>query len=658
MLRRPTRYLFWLFTFAALVSSTSTATAQGPSPLKFRENNKLEANGDAFFSYEIRLPQVLYTKLKQVTPNTAVMLRKFGLTNEGMIVENMKGSWDDGESLLKIEFNSRGISRASKDLRWEFPLFEGIEAELVAFSEGTAVLTQSMNIPGLGLATNTIRIKMPEGSSDLKPLKNPSRLSYKLDTPIRTEGEAKVDFSVETKEQVMSSLAKALSNKSFAALWTSRTKFKNVGQQTIKDYRVRFRVAEYAPTWSPWQGTPIVVAGQTVMDTYFPIFENERLAKMTGQTKVSLEVQWQYKAADGKLVEDSETKEFILLSRNQVYYTSMKFEDCVDWNDQDNLSQFVLSSFVSHEDPVIQQAAGRIAKWAGGANALKDDAEAQKYMKAAYLFMAENIAYQTPPANENAKKFLQHVKYGRDVLKNKAGTCIDLAILYGSLCQAVGLEPVLYNIPGHCFPAVKMPSGRIVPIEATTIGQASFEDSNKIAMKNNYGPMMEGKIAYTEISINQMQKLGALPIDLPNVGEDPLEKWGIKMPGANVQGGGNMERQPNNGGGNGGGGNAPQNQKSMVGTWRMSVNFMGGRISQAIEFKANGTFQATSRAELNGMTSDVSDTGKWALEGNRLTIVGDETGTVVRSIKMAADGDSCDINMAELGGTVKFTRVK
>ena len=139
---------------------------------------------------------------------------------------------------------------------------------------------------------------------------------------------------------------------------------------------MRFRIAEYAPTWSPWYGTPLVVPGQTVVDAYFPVFEMEKIGKLTGQTKAAMEIQYQYHRADGKLVEDGETREFTLLSRNQVYYSSLKPEDCADWSDRFNLGGVVVASFVTHEDPVIQQAAGRLAKWVGGANAAGSDEEA------------------------------------------------------------------------------------------------------------------------------------------------------------------------------------------------------------------------------------------------------------------------------------------
>ena len=68
------------------------------------------------------------------TPNTAILLRKIGLNNQNMLIENVRGTWDDASSTLKIDYSVKGIARAGKDLQWELPLGEGLETELVAFS--------------------------------------------------------------------------------------------------------------------------------------------------------------------------------------------------------------------------------------------------------------------------------------------------------------------------------------------------------------------------------------------------------------------------------------------------------------------------------------------------------------------------------------------
>jgi hypothetical protein len=647
LLTRAIRYL----PVAVLIgfSLQAGARAQSPAVLKLKENDKLLANGDCLFQYEIKLPVAAYTTLKRVTPNTAVLIRKLGLSDQSAAIEGQAGEWIDGESTLKITYSSRGVARISKSDAWELPLLDSIDTELVAVAEDKAVLTQAAEIPGLGVATNTIKVTLPPGAFEVKTLKSPARLSYKLPA-VTASGEAKAEFDFEVKDQVMTSLAKALSNKGFAQLWTARSKLKNVGQASLRDYRVRFRIAEYAPTWSAWQGTPTVVPGQTVVDSYFPIFDMEKIGRLTGQTRAALEIQYQYKGPDGKPVDETDTKELTLLSRNQVYYSSLKPADCVDWNDRMNLVGIVVSSFVTHEDTVIQQAAGRIAKWSGGADAADSDEEAIKFMAAAYLFMGENIAYQTPPSGENETKFIQHVKYGRDVLKNRAGTCIDLAILYASLCQAVGLEPVLYDIPGHCFPAVRLPrSGRIIAVEATMIGKHSFQDAVKHAAETNMAKIRSGNLPFDEAVVAKHQKAGAIPMDLPPVGEDPLEKWGIKMPNPLPAPTPTPDR-------NDGGRPTPQATDSIVGTWVTKFNLNRTLVTGAAIFKENGGFEgAWVFVDDNGKRT-ADDVGTWSVSGNRLTINGEKRGTVIRRFELK--GDALKIEVAEMGGIVTFVRKK
>ena len=635
-----------LLALAALAVPAAAPAQQGPT-IKFAEHNRLLANGDGEFVYDIRLPVAAYTTVKRNTPNTAVLIRKFGLSEQNVVIEGQVGEWVDADSTLKIRFTGRGVARVCKGGAWEAPLADGMDTELVAVADGTAVLTQAVEFPGLGLATNTIRIALPAGATEVKVLPGPARLSYRLPASPAAAGAAAADFGLENKDQVMTSLAKALSNKAFGPLWTARAKLKNTGPVALRDYRVRFRIPEYAPSWSAWHGTPLVVPGQTVVDLYHPIFDMDRIGRLSGQSRAGLEVQYQYTGPDGKLADETETRELTLLSRNQVYYTSLPPSECIDWADRDNLGAWVLSSFVTHEDPVIQQAAGRIAKWAGGANAAGGDDEALKFMAAAFAFMGENVAYQTPPFGQNEARFVQHVKYGRDVLRNKAGTCIDLAILYGSLCQAVGLEPVLYNIPGHTFPAVRLPgSRRVVAVESTMIGRATFADAVKTAEEKNMRPIRAGEKPHTEVVIGKLQRAGAVAMDLPAVGEDALDKWGIHMPaqGPNPAPGPNPNPGPR------------PAADPLHGTWVTKFTANGMTVGGAAIFKENNGFEgAWVFADATGRRT-VEDTGTYSVNGNQLTIRGEKTGTVVRRFQVR--GDEARMELAEFGLIVTFTRKK
>jgi len=516
--------------FAAATFTAPVYAADKPAlVIQGTETTRIAANGDGAFRYELKLPAKGYEMLKATVPDAAVLLRKLGLTNQESISSGVKGEWFDDRNTLRIDYSARGVARVGRGGAWGIPMVDGVETKLIEFKNGVATLSQSMAIPGVdGTATSDIRLTLPAGATDVRISRDKSRLAYNLPEPTTNGQVAKAQFDIDAKRDVMASLAKVLSNRKFANLWTARGVFKNTGDAVLKNYRVRFRMTEFTPAWSPWAGSSIVVPGQTVVDTYHPIMDLEKVGKLTGQTRASVEIQWQYTRPDGKVVEDSDTKELNLLARNQVQYSSMKLEECADWADAFDMSHVVMGCFVTHEDPVIQQTAGRIIKAMGGSNVAGDDKEALKFLAAAYDFMGANIAYQTPPGGVADHKLVQHVKYGRDVLRNKAGTCIDLAILYGSLCEAVGLKPVLFNVPGHCFPGVYLPkSGKLICVESTLIGKADFIDAVNHATEKNVKPIQDGKTPTVKADILTLHNQGVHPIDLPRLSDDVLEKWGI-----------------------------------------------------------------------------------------------------------------------------------
>lgn len=74
----------------------------------------------------------------------------------------------------------------------------------------------------------------------------------------------------------------------------------------------------------------------------------------------------------------------------------------------------------------------------------------KKQVAAVYAALqAENIAYRTPPAS--FERLGQRVRMPYSVLEQKGGTCLDLALLFASCLEAVGLNPLIILITGHAF---------------------------------------------------------------------------------------------------------------------------------------------------------------------------------------------------------------
>ncbi|MBQ5550218.1 MAG: DUF4011 domain-containing protein, partial [Bacteroidales bacterium] len=67
----------------------------------------------------------------------------------------------------------------------------------------------------------------------------------------------------------------------------------------------------------------------------------------------------------------------------------------------------------------------------------------------------QKIAYILPPT-DNAEIVGQRIRFADDVLENKAGTCIETALLYASCLECARLYPIIIVIKGHAFVGVHL----------------------------------------------------------------------------------------------------------------------------------------------------------------------------------------------------------
>ncbi len=118
----------------------------------------------------------------------------------------------------------------------------------------------------------------------------------------------------------------------------------------------------------------------------------------------------------------------------------------------------MLSAFVTPNYPAIaalvHRASHFLKQWTGDpsfdAYQSRNPDRVKKQMAALYEAIAElGIVYCTPPASFEV--FGQRIRTCDNVLATKLGTCIDMALLYASCLEAVGINPILVLIRGHAF---------------------------------------------------------------------------------------------------------------------------------------------------------------------------------------------------------------
>lgn len=123
-----------------------------------------------------------------------------------------------------------------------------------------------------------------------------------------------------------------------------------------------------------------------------------------------------------------------------------------------NIMPEVIAAFVTPNHPavsaVIHEASAFLKKWKDSPSftgyQTNNPNNVKLQMAAIYASLEQQkIIYNNPPASYEVVG--QRIRLPHTVLEQKMGTCLDLAILYASCLEAVGLFPLLFFIKGHSF---------------------------------------------------------------------------------------------------------------------------------------------------------------------------------------------------------------
>ena len=522
----------WLLATTIVVSSlfismVDVAQASRTSPRKniqMKATISISVSGDADVNVDMEMPMKEYTMVKGQFGNAQYLGRMMSTTLAWSEVKNLKGKFVDADSTVNASMTHVGYSRPVKPGKWEIDL-GGDGLTLVAFTDGKAHFSAAMDMP-FG-ATNVIcRIELPAGSSNYDYDEDEGLLTYDY-VPNYKEGDnGEIDFDIETKTKVMSSLAKIYGNEKFDNFWVARSKFENTGDQLITNLRVRHRLSGMS-AWSGWQKTKIVYPGQTVIEPFFPVFDIEKVATFTSTRNAMVEVEYQYEM-DGEKHSDTDSSKLQVLSRNEVEWSSYNIDEVTNFYELFNNSPQIYGAFTHSNDPVVQKVAATVSRMIDGVPP-QTDKTAVLYLHAVWKFMEANrVAYQLPPGTQVDGKMVQHLKYARDVMRNKAGTCADLAVFWASVGKAAGMKPVICGVPGHAFPAFILPeSKQLLAIESTMILSGSFDDALKKGMETLGKNVNQGTII--QVDIDSLRSEGVYCLDLPAVESDFLERLGYEL---------------------------------------------------------------------------------------------------------------------------------
>ncbi len=525
-------------------SAIMTIMADEPSigNIKITMSVNMMENGDAKGHMTLDFHPKNYNSIKARNPNPYDFLRSFrsNRADYEIALERCTASYDDAHSAVMLGMYQLGaIHNRGNDI-WEFEMEAqpdfinkverpGSRTTLFFYESGKL----NDNLPYNG----QLRYMLPRGATDAKWDDNKNIIRYKL--PFKG-GFGKPDFSYKfmAKMRLMTAIYKIYGlGSDFSAQWVAKMVIQNKGAQVMRNLKVRYKLSNYSD-WSLWDKFPEVVPNQTIVSLYYPVLDRD-IAKLRSNTPANLLVEWRYEDEDGAVYEDSDGKRITLLGVNEfVFCNLVRGESFGTWHEEHNNASLI-AAWASRNDPVIKQFASMANKNAAGVGGSSNDKNALMVLKACYELMQINdFTYQHPPSLVDKSvsfdsKFVQNIKFPRDVIRDKSGTCIDLAILYASMVNAVGLKPLLALIPGHCFPVVMLPSGQPVGVEVTGVGgglrfgTAPFDKALEFGTKELEDVLKDGR--YYLIDVQNLWTRGVANPELETLPADILTRWGIRQ---------------------------------------------------------------------------------------------------------------------------------
>jgi hypothetical protein len=132
---------------------------------------------------------------------------------------------------------------------------------------------------------------------------------------------------------------------------------------------------------------------------------------------------------------------------------------------------------------------------------------------------AMGVSYVMDPNVLSDTLFVQRTRLPGDVLKTTNAQCLEGTLLFATLLESIGLEPIIMMVPGHAFVGwyatakdkQKFPA---LFVETTMVGGATFEQAVNVANKRVQDEFAQGNIdsgVSKWIALKDLRKAGVTP---------------------------------------------------------------------------------------------------------------------------------------------------
>jgi len=539
---KPLLLIFFVLfvVYLPLGLASAQPSLQELNTLRITAKGTVDEKGNLKINLDWRFPtNALYIQIKKNFPSPYIILREFTSQKSAFEVANASIEYDDAERALHVTADFLGTA-VNKKGRWEIDMGKGTDCILLEKQRG--IFLQVTPIDSQMILVMDMMVSLPREAFNVRYNEKKGLLTYSLPRKSAT-GYCELDLSLQCKPRLMAATYKVYGNPDISggSMWVAKAVFKNTGECNIRNLKVSYKLGEYSD-WSIPHTYSLIVPGGYVVDLYYPVISS-KVTQLLTRTPVDVQIKYSYQDEEGNKYEDISGERIEILGINQIEFCNLTKEEITGTWAEYFSNAPLLAAWVTHLDPPVKALAGMVSRLAGGVPTKLDQESAIKFCRTLYdLEVANGLAYQTPSGFLVEYMAGQDIKYPRDVLRDKSGTCVDLAILYASVCEAVGLETMLILIPGHCFPVVVLPGGGLLPVECTAISGAavggpqgqvlSFDKAVELASKELQNLQM-GK--YYSVNVEEMWQQGLVSPELPRLEADVLEKWGWRLPQAQIQ---------------------------------------------------------------------------------------------------------------------------
>ena len=212
-----------------------------------------------------------------------------------------------------------------------------------------------------------------------------------------------------------------------------------------------------------------------------------------------------------------ETAETLLYARRDFPWSISGFTD-------DEVLELVAAMVMPH-DPAVEELIRNAAEytdsgmmWAGYGNHIDDD-DGGVWDRLQAIWQAEqdyDLAYINTWVSF-APGSVQRIRLPAEVLDQRSGNCIELAILYASAAEALDLEAAIILVPGHAYVGIRTDQHNAIYyfIETTMIGDTDFStavDSAKRLFDETLPHLEAGDAGYGWVNIWDARQNGILPL--------------------------------------------------------------------------------------------------------------------------------------------------